>query len=127
MEKIVFLLVDDCPGTRTILRGLVSDYLKDHNIPGKTLLAKNGKDALGYFNESAIDVLITDLKMPVISGESLIREVEVLSPSTFSVLMTGTSGYTVPQDFSFSVGFLEKPFDEETLAVVLGKILDNFA
>ena len=57
----------------------------------------------------------------------LIREVEVLSPSTFSVLMTGTSGYTVPQDFSFSVGFLEKPFDEETLAVVLGKILDNFA
>lgn len=72
MEKTKILLVDDMPLiTRSI--SSIADWAKfGYEIAG---IAQDGKRALAIMKENKIDILITDIKMPVMDGIELISEV----------------------------------------------------
>lgn len=50
--------------------------------------AKNGKQALEVFNENEIDIIITDVQMPVMTGLELANEVKKISPQTPIIITT---------------------------------------
>jgi CheY-like chemotaxis protein len=79
------LLVDDTP----VIRYLAQDVLAEAGYDAHS--AEDGVAALGFLRarESPIDVVITDLSMPLMDGFALIRELRQLSPTTRIVLMTG--------------------------------------
>ena len=53
------------------------------------LTAPGAKEALNLLAQQPIDVLITDQRMPGMTGLQLLREVRLLYPRVFRVLMTG--------------------------------------
>src|SRR5690554_2527228 len=57
--------------------------------------AKNGEKALELLENHEIDLIITDLAMPIMSGIELIRRVKVLYPSIFIVVLS------LHQDFEY--------------------------
>ncbi len=79
------LLVDDA----TLIRNLAQELLSEAGYEAYS--AQDGITALGFLKsrERPIDVVITDLTMPVMNGFELIRELRQLSPATKVVLITG--------------------------------------
>lgn len=63
MYKI--LLVDDDWTQMSILSRLISSLDKDFTICKE---CENGKDAINYLKTNIVDIIFTDIKMPIIDG-----------------------------------------------------------
>ncbi|MFT3984651.1 MAG: response regulator [Lachnospiraceae bacterium] len=120
------LLVEDEP---PILRALKSSILsfEEHFIIAQAFT--NGKAALDYLEKNAadIDVLITDIQIPVINGLELIEAVKKQWPHITSVIITGFDSFAYAQkSISLSVSnYLLKPIDEDALYRELIKIMEQ--
>lgn len=67
------LIVDDEKNERSGIERLIRKY----EYPLKVLQADSGESALEVFKKSKIDILLTDIKMPFMTGIELIRAVHV--------------------------------------------------
>jgi CheY-like chemotaxis protein len=77
------LVVDD----EQEMREMISDYLDGEGY--KVLSAENGMDALNrHFAAGPIDLVLSDINMPVMKGFELLRQVREKYPSTKRVLIT---------------------------------------
>ncbi len=112
--------VDDLRGNETIL--VVDDEEMLLNM-GQTILsafgykvltANNGQRALDLFQSSntPIDLVVTDLVMPGMSGRELTERLRRLAPN---VPILATSGYVRPQGSSEEEAYLRKPFTSQEL------------
>jgi two-component system chemotaxis response regulator CheY len=67
------LVVDDSGTARMIIKQCLSII----GLQGKTFLeAGNGRDAIEILKDKSVDMVVTDLNMPVMDGESLLREIK---------------------------------------------------
>jgi len=120
MKKTI-LIADDFENTRWIieitLKGIDCIILK----------AENGKDALKYFDGRTIDLLITDLNMPVMNGIELIKAIKDLPDyATIPVIMltTDTKPEQKQQAANLKVTFwMQKPFKNDEFIKVVKKCL----
>lgn len=90
----------------------------------KVLLASDGSKGLEILRSTPCDVAITDLKMPGLSGEELVRQISQEFPETEVVVITGYA--TVESAIAImKIGvsdFLTKPLDFDQIRNVLKKI-----
>lgn len=82
-DKTTVLLVED----NESLRGLLRCALEDAGY--RVLTAENGQQALQTVEDSPIDVVITDILMPVLNGLELIVELKARNTSCRIIAMTG--------------------------------------
>jgi CheY-like chemotaxis protein len=83
MPLRTILVVDDDPG----LRDLAVAFLTE---PGCTVLtASDGYEALRVLVERSVDLLITDVKMPGISGYDLARQAKLMRPNLHVIYLSG--------------------------------------
>ncbi len=75
------LVVDDEPSQRKMLRELLSET-------GRVLEAENGLAALECTRRHAVDLVVSDIRMPLLDGLELQRRLRVESPDTAVILMT---------------------------------------
>ena len=119
-NPIKVLVVDDDP---TILR-LVKEQLAIYKF--EAILASSGEEALEIASQqSPIDVLLTDIKMPGISGIDLARQFSNLYPAMKILFM---SGFSLPSSL-YRIGgkevvFLQKPFRTNTLIAKVEFVLN---
>jgi len=97
---------------------------------GYTVLkACNGQEAMVISKryKGPIDLLLTDVVMPQMSGPELVKRLAPQRPTMKIILMSGYPGDALaPGDFRNSdVGFLSKPFTPETLARKVREVLDT--
>lgn len=89
--------------------------------------AEHGKDALGKISGSPVDMLITDLNMPVMDGLELIRQVRTLPQGKYIpiVMLTTESQADKKQEgkAAGATGWIVKPFTAEQLVAVVKKVL----
>ncbi len=52
-------------------------------------VAQSGQDALQILNKKDIDVIVSDMRMPEMDGETLLKEVATKWPDTSRILLTG--------------------------------------
>jgi len=105
------------------LRGLICEAL---SASGCTVLsARDGREALQIVNErkGVIDLLLTDVIMPGISGPALAKQVRSLRPQTKILYMSGYSGEFLPDMLTPGVSFIQKPFTLADLARKIRKML----
>ncbi|MBN2243570.1 MAG: PAS domain S-box protein [Acidobacteria bacterium] len=123
MRTETVLVVEDEPA----VRGLAVRILKKQGY--KVLEASNGKDALAVARECAdkIDLVLTDVVMPGMSGRELAAQMEILRPGIKSLYISGyTSNAIVHHDILDSnVSFLQKPFNAEALVRKVGEVIDS--
>ena len=85
MEKRTVLFVDD---EEKLLRSLKRGLLDE---PYKTLFANSGEEALEVLKNNEVHVLVTDMRMPEMSGLELLRIVKEEYPHIVRMVL---SGYT---------------------------------
>lgn len=115
------LIVDDSES----IRKLVQFNLSRANY--SVLVANNGQDALNYFSGKTIDLLITDLHMPVMNGLELIKEVRKIDqykhiPILFLTTETQLSIKKEAKDAG-ATGWIVKPFEFDKLLATIHKVL----
>ena len=59
----------------------------------RVVTSANGREALEIFRQGGIDLLLTDLVMPEVDGNELIRRAKELSPFTPAILFSGNSKF----------------------------------
>ncbi|MBC8094574.1 MAG: response regulator [Akkermansiaceae bacterium] len=123
----------DLNGTQTILMVDDEDILltMGKTILGaygyKVLTANSGQKALDIFSkqEPRVDLVITDMVMPAMSGRELAEHIHRQSPET-PILCT--SGFVRPSNQADDVGYLQKPFtSHELLAKVKAVLAGNIS
>ena len=82
------LLVDDEPDVRVLLRLYIDDRCEDVVIDE----ASNGVEAVEMTTESRPDVVVMDLRMPVMDGLEATRQIKEVAPETDVVVYTATLG-----------------------------------
>lgn len=116
------LVVEDNDDMRSFIRSILTDrfYVAE---------ARNGEDALKVLFSKEIDLIISDLMMPVMDGIELSRRVkETFEISHIPFLMLTAKAARESRLESFRIGvdeYILKPFDEELLLARIDNILDN--
>lgn len=84
-EFLTVLLVDDEPFIRDMLKSIIDWEANGYQVIGDSY---NGVEALKILESQRVDILLTDLKMPVMDGLELIRRARSLYPSLRIVVVS---------------------------------------
>jgi YesN/AraC family two-component response regulator len=93
---------------------LISIILDTLNKLGANfLIAKNGKEGLSVFEANQdIDLVITDINMPIMNGLDMIKEIRQISPVEIVIMSAHTESEYIDKSKELGVEhYLLKPFD----------------
>lgn len=115
------LVVDD---EKNIVSGLKMAF-EDEGY--SVISAENGLEALDKIKHNIIDLLITDLRMPELSGDELIKRVSSSYPTLPIIVLTGhgTIETAVETMRNGAIDFFTKPVDLDKLLLVVKKTLET--
>jgi PAS domain S-box-containing protein len=116
------MLVED----EDMVRKLASELLVD---AGYTVLEANGGEEaikLCTQHSAPIDLLITDVVMPKMSGKQVAEQLLVLHPETKVLFMSGYTDEAIVHHgmIDSNIAFIQKPFSERALAQKIRDVLD---
>ncbi|NLC70322.1 MAG: response regulator [Desulfuromonadaceae bacterium] len=116
--KTVLIVDDERPFLLSLEEGLAA-FSDRFNV----ICAGNGEEALEIFQKQKIDLLVTDLKMPVMDGFQLITEVMRIDPYLPVIVMTAFGTPEIEERISAMtpLHYLEKPIDFDTLTQMVDK------
>ena len=115
------LVADDDPAVRQSLERMLT------REGYAVVLAPDGPAALERLRAGGVDLVLSDLKMPGLTGLELLREVKAVSPDVDVILLTafGTVEEAVKAMKDGAVDFLTKPFQRAQLIRVIRKALEH--
>ena len=115
------LLVDD---EDILVQGL-AEFLQDQGTAVDT--ANDGKEAIALLEENLYDLLVTDIRMPGMSGMELLRHVQKNHPHVAVILITGyASTESAIEALRFGVyDYIEKPFEMLELLQAIVNALEH--
>jgi len=114
-RKMRILLVEDHAPTRMAISRLM------RQAGAEVITARDGEEGLGYLLTQRFDVLLTDLRMPVMDGFELLQHCMRLPESHRPSRVIAISGeYEAGALRGQAVSFLPKPFDLNALLDMLG-------
>lgn len=93
--------------------------------------ACDGEEALAALKSRHVDILITDINMPYLSGVDLIRQAQSVSPHTAILVLSGYSDYEYVRQalLAGALDYLLKPISKasllEALDKAIGKVLER--
>ncbi|QSH95846.1 sigma-54-dependent transcriptional regulator [Treponema phagedenis] len=119
--KFSILIIDD---EKNIREGLQMS-LEDEGY--EVFTASDGKKGLDIAFSNDIDLVITDLKMPEISGEEVLRRISSETPGVPVIVLTGhgTVETAVEAMRTGAYDFLTKPLDLDRLSLLVRRALQN--
>lgn len=119
MKKV--LLVDDEIFVRKGLRSLIDWKKCGFEVYDET---DNGEDALELIKETSPDLVITDIRMPVLDGLELIKQVSTLEPKPKFIVISGFNDFKYAQHaIRYGVhDFILKPIDQDEMEAALVKL-----
>ena len=115
------LIVDDEKNIRSGLALAFEDEGYD------TLEAENGEVAWNIINKKSVDLVITDLRMPVISGYELLKRAASTFPTLPIIVLTGHGSIedAVKAMQDGAIDFFTKPVDLDHIMLTAKKALNN--
>src|SRR5882672_897194 len=120
-DPATLLIADDDPGLRESLeRTLTREGYR-------VVLASDGRAALERVQAGGVDLIVTDLKMPGLTGLELLRAAKAIMPDVDVILLTafGTVEEAVKAMKDGAYDFLTKPFRREQLLKLVDKALER--
>jgi two-component system, cell cycle sensor histidine kinase and response regulator CckA len=110
------LVVDDESLVLTMAETILTEY------GYRVLTAGSGQKAMATLSreDTKVDLIITDLVMPVMSGRELVERVRQIMPAAKILSM---SGYVMPSDRQAGTAYLQKPFTSRELLAKVKQML----
>ncbi|HXJ34367.1 MAG TPA: sigma-54 dependent transcriptional regulator [Candidatus Eisenbacteria bacterium] len=114
------LVVDDERKMRRILQMVLERMSID------SVVAETGAEALERFDREQVDLVLTDLKMPGMTGIELLSELRVRDPDLPVIVLTafGTVQTAVEAMKAGACDYVLKPFDLDAIEITIRKALD---
>jgi response regulator RpfG family c-di-GMP phosphodiesterase len=115
-EPATILFVDDEPSILSALRRLFRP------CGYRILIAEGGAAALTLMDEYAVDLVLSDMRMPAMDGVQLLEQVRARSPGTARMLLTGYAdiGATIAAINRGEIHrYLSKPWDDQDLLLAV--------
>lgn len=117
------LIVEDEQAISGVLHSILSDELKDYEF----MIAQDGLEAYKLLEKEDFELIISDIKMPKLSGTELLKQSLALKPETTFVMISGHA------DIDTAVGclrdgaydFISKPIDINRLITSVKNALDK--
>ena len=111
LDKPRILVVDDDANQRMML----ATYLDNHGF--KSYEASNGKEALDVMSSQTVELVVTDVQMPGMSGLELMKEIRENNPTLPILIITayGDIKEAVAAVKDGALSYLQKPIDLEEL------------
>jgi DNA-binding NtrC family response regulator len=121
MKRESILIVDDEPSMRMALSESLESCGYDICTSG------DGVDALKRFQDDRFKVVITDMRMPRMSGMEVLRGIKKISPKTPVIVITayGTVNTAIEAMKEGASDFIMKPFSLEHLESVVKSVFDR--
>ena len=120
MAKTI-LSVDDSASVRQMVKLTLS------GAGYQVVQAGDGAEGLAKARDTACDLVVTDLNMPVMNGLGLIRELRKLPAykGVPIIFLTTESDAAMKQEAKMAgaTGWITKPFQQEQLVAVVKKVL----
>ncbi len=120
VKEMTILLVDD---EYYLIQGLMNST--DWSLLGidRVLCAYSAAQAMKVFSENSVDILLTDVEMPRVSGLQLIRDAAAAGYDFISILLTGHSNFNYAKEaISLKVlDYLLKPVETAELEAAVKK------
>lgn len=124
MKKV--LLVDDDTIVRITLRSLIDWGKYGYEIVAD---ASNGEQALRYLKEHLVELLITDMKMPIMDGLQLLNELNGAGRLPCTVVLSSYDDFKMVRE-SFRMGacdyLLKSDINEEVLSGLLARLNQEY-
>jgi two-component system chemotaxis response regulator CheY len=125
-QSLTVLIVDDS----AMMRAMIKRVAHLTEIPiAQVLEAGNGVEALQQLEAHAVDVLFTDINMPLMTGPELLREVGKREEWQHIVrVIVSTDGSAARREEMAGLrahAYLEKPFRPEVMRDVLAQIVNS--
>jgi len=116
------LVVDDEP----VQRELISGFLKKQAFD--VVVAETGAKALELFRQDSIDLILTDQKMPHMSGLDLLQAVRAINPEIPVILITafGSIEAAVSAIQGGATDYLTKPLNLDELLYRIRQVSDRY-
>ena len=119
------LIVDDSPA----MRGFIGRVLEMSGMDmGSRMEAGHGAEALEVLDRNWVDVILTDINMPVMNGEEFLAEVarrDAWKGIPVVVISTDSTGARVERMLALGAkGYVKKPFSPESLRDELERVLE---
>jgi two-component system, chemotaxis family, chemotaxis protein CheY len=116
------LVVDDSPTMRQMVAFTLT------NAGFKVVEAEHGKDAIEKIaGGPKMDIVVTDLNMPVMDGISLIKELRKMAAFKFTPILMLTTESSADKKQAGkdagATGWIVKPFNPELILKVIAKVL----
>src|SRR3974377_1332857 len=120
MKPKSILVVDDDESLRRVTQ------LQLEEAGPLVLAASNGTEALALIEEDPPALVVTDLKMPGLSGLELLNKIRSEHPETTVVMITafGTVQTAVEAMKSGAYDYITKPIDYEELVLIVKRALE---
>jgi two-component system response regulator AtoC len=118
MGKYSILIVDD----EINVTKLLGKFLKKEGYA--TLAAASGEEALNIIDSHQVDIVITDIKMPEMSGIELLSKINDIDPTIKVILITAFAAIETAVE-ALKMGALDyitKPFDLDDVLLSVEKI-----
>ena len=119
--KFNILIIDD---EKNIREGLSASLeMEGYN----TVLAENGKEGLELFAKGDIDLVITDLRMPQVTGEEVLEKIISGSPGIPVIVLTGHGSIDTAVEAmrKGAYDFLTKPLNLDRLTLIVKRALQG--
>lgn len=121
MNRQRILFVDDEP---EILRSLQNVLRKDR-LRWNTLFAESAEEALAIMAHAPVDVIVTDMRMPVVDGAQLLAQVRTAHPGTGRLVLSGHADrQLLLRALPVSHQYFGKPCDVSILRIAIERICE---
>jgi YesN/AraC family two-component response regulator len=112
------LVVDD----EQVMREFLADVLEDFSVEK----AADGDEAIEKLRQRKFDLIITDMKMPRVSGEEVVKFAKETYPDSKIIVISGYSSlFSVSNALGYGVcAFLSKPFTIKQIRSEVEKSLE---
>lgn len=122
-KAIQVLIVDDDPSILEVLEARLTA------AGFRTQKAESGPEALIILKKTQVDILVSDIKMPEMSGLELLEKTRTIYPNLPVIFLTayGTIPDAVDAVKAGAVDYLTKPFDGKALVRKIESIFSTFS
>jgi two-component system, NtrC family, response regulator AtoC len=112
------LIVDDDTNIREVLQELFSRSHECHT-------ADRAEQALAYLELETYDAVITDIAMPGLGGEEILRQIQKKSPTTPVIVISGVAGRDVAKQLldMGAFAYFTKPFELDEVEMTVGRAI----
>lgn len=120
MAEKILVVEDDSNIEQLVTFKLKNSGFQVHNV-------HNGIEALEFLEKNSVDLIVTDIMMPIMGGKELVMELKK-NPATKTIPVVMLTSLTLEKEIieGFSLGvedYIKKPFSPQELIVRIKTVL----